>query len=98
MSRTTHDRVSGGNTLTVNPEVVAEAIGQETVLCNFATEQFLSLNPVGSHVWQLIEAGRPIDDITESIRSTFDAPADELERDVESFVSQLVAFGIATRT
>ena len=74
--------------------VFYQELDKESVLLNLATEQYYSLDPVGTRIWQLLAK-------TESIAATVAIMVTEygiddsiLQRDVEELVRKLIAKGL----
>lgn len=68
--------------------VIALPPNQDTVI---------TLMAPGDTIWQMMERPRSIDDLASELLTTFAADADDILRDVETFVSSLVDAGLATR-
>lgn len=69
--------------------VVARAIGDETLLLDLETGRYFDLDDSGSFVWSRLAAGAPLEEIVDSLASTFDAPRARLAADLEGFVAEL---------
>ena len=50
-------------TLSVSTEVIAQEVSGETVLLDLKSEQYFSLDVVGTRIWQLLNEGVAIDQI-----------------------------------
>lgn len=82
-----------------NRELVTRRIADETIIVPVVggvgeLDAIFTLNEVGSHIWALIQTPIAIDAIVDDLARTFDAPVDQLERDVVEFLGQLAAAGL----
>jgi hypothetical protein len=78
-------------------EVVFEVAGDRAVLLDGAGKELITLNPVGTLVWQLLDSPRDVDEIAAELQATFpDVPLARLREDVERFLSELAASELVT--
>lgn len=75
--------------------VEAEVDG-ERILLSPRDFSYFGLTGSGSHVWDLIDGGRSIDDIVALLEGEFEAEDGMIRSDVMEFVDALVAAGLAT--
>jgi Coenzyme PQQ synthesis protein D (PqqD) len=75
------------------PGVLAEQIDGRALLIDAGSSELVTLNPVGSVVWEALRSGlETVEQLVAVVASTFeDAPADLLEEDVAAFLAELVA-------
>jgi hypothetical protein len=78
----------------LSPDVVFRELDGEAVLLDFNTGRYFGLNAVGTRVWTLIAGGTSVRDAVRALAAEFDAPADEIARDVDALVADLVARGL----
>jgi len=76
-------------------DVISRAHGSKIVLLNLRSETFYSVDEVGGAIWASLESTATVDEICERLAPRYDAAADELRADVESFVADLVRDGLA---
>jgi hypothetical protein len=69
--------------------------GDRTVLLDLRSEQFFSLDDVGLRIWERLGRTASVDEIAAELSTMYDAPADEIRRDVEAFVTRLVTDRLA---
>jgi hypothetical protein len=73
-------------------EVVFEIAGDRAVLLDGAGKELITLNPVGTLVWQMLDSPRDAHGIAAELQATFpDVPLARLREDAERFLSELVA-------
>ena len=75
-------------------DVTTAVHGDRTVLMDLRSEQFFTLDDVGARIWAVLGRTASIEEITESLVRLYDAPADEVRRDVEAFVAELSRDGL----
>jgi hypothetical protein len=80
--------------LTVPPSVVTRAVGGEVLLLNADTGRYYTLDPTGARVWALIASLETTDRVCDALAAEFQADPQELRRDVEALVSDLIAQGL----
>lgn len=73
------------------PRVISEALDGELVLVQFESGCYYSVRGVGADVCQLLTAGWSLEHAIERIVEHYRLPKTQIEADVRSFVSQLVA-------
>ncbi|MCG3181233.1 MAG: hypothetical protein BIFFINMI_03608 [Phycisphaerae bacterium] len=76
------------------PDVAARVIDGEAILINVATGVYYSLDPVGSAVWQLIEAGLTPDQIARRVSADCDVELQTAAPDVKRLLDELLAEGL----
>lgn len=79
------------------PNVVARTLEGETVLLNLSTEEYFSLNDVGSLVWDLADGQRTIADITQVIVAEYDAERAEVLDDMLALLDELADAGLVVQ-
>lgn len=70
--------------------------GKEMVIVLPNKNQIKVVNEVGSFVLHLIDGTRRVADIVAEVQRAYDAPPDQIEKDVLNFIQQLVAKEILT--
>ncbi|MHB0871727.1 MAG: PqqD family protein [Chloroflexota bacterium] len=76
------------------PDVIWRKIGEETILLNSRSENYYSLNEVGTRVWELIDGQTTAREIASRIAEEYDAPAEEIEEDVVALLQELREQGL----
>jgi hypothetical protein len=75
--------------VSVPPQVVARAVGKETVLLHLASGTYFGLDPVGSRIWQLMEKNNTLAEVCSVMIEEYEVSREELERDVLALLQQL---------
>lgn len=66
----------------------------ESVLLNLDTENYFGLNAVGSRMWELLTSTPSIEDAYASLLAEYEVAPDELRRDLDTLIEQLVEHGL----
>jgi Coenzyme PQQ synthesis protein D (PqqD) len=74
-----------------SPNVVHQHLEGEVVLVHLRTNRIYALNRTGSRLWHLLLAGYDLARIKETLLEEFEVDAEQLDREVESLLSSLVA-------
>lgn len=76
------------------PDVVSETIDGETVIINLYKGLYYNLNPSGSFIWTLLEAGFSNDGIYQFLRQSYSPLSHEDEAAVSALFDRLIAEGL----
>lgn len=68
--------------------------GDRTVLLDLRSEQYFALDAVGTAVWTRLDATRTIDEIAAGVAELYQAPLEDVRRDVLEFVTTLERDGL----
>jgi hypothetical protein len=71
-------------------------IGDELVMMNSATGRHIGLTETGRRIWEILETPSTIGQACTVLAAEYDAGADEMAADVESFLRELAALGAVT--
>ena len=72
------------------PDVVSRRLDDQAVLVNLRTNRIFELNRTGARFWELLGDGSSESQIVEALRSEFDVPQEELEREVRALIESLL--------
>lgn len=75
-------------------DVVARRLGDALVIVRLSTNQIYELNTTGARFWELIDQGTRAAEAITVLAVEFDAPGDEIARDVDRLVRDLVSQGL----
>lgn len=76
------------------PDVIFRDLEGEAVLLDLASGRYFGLNPVGTRIWLLLDAGSTVDAVVAAIAEEFEADPGEVARDVDELVTELAARGL----
>lgn len=73
-------------------DVVYQALGGEegAVLLHLGSGQYHTLNPVGARMWEILESPMGKTELGQRVIAEFDASAQDVARDVETFLQELL--------
>ena len=72
-------------------EVSFQKLDDATVIVHLGTGRIHHTNHTGSRIWELLDAGRSLGEILETVGIEFAAPREQLRVEMEQFVEQLSA-------
>ena len=81
-------------TVRLSADVIFRELDGEAVLLDFASGRYFGLNAVATRVWTMLAAGSSVDDAVSTVAAEFDAPREEVARDVETLIADLVSRGL----
>ena len=85
-----------GRRLRRNNEVVFDMAGERAVLLDASGRELITLNPVGSIVWNELDGARDAAALAADLHGRFTGvDHDELTRDIDAFLDELAALGLA---
>lgn len=82
------------NTFRVTEGVLVREVGGELLLLNSDSELYFALNPSGAAMYELVAAGRPLDDVATVVADRFGAPPDVVRSDLDELIATLVDKGL----
>jgi hypothetical protein len=78
-----------------SPRVVYEVVDGQAVLVDPEGVELLTLNAVGTQIWEALDGIREPADLTALLVGRFDGVTpDELERDITAFLAEISAAGL----
>ena len=78
----------------LSADVIFRELDGEAVLLDFASGRYFGLNAVATRVWTMLAAGSSVADAVSAVAAEFDAPREEVARDVDALVADLVSRGL----
>lgn len=76
------------------PATVSQEIDGETVIIDLRSEQYFSLNPVGSRIWQLLGDGAQFDAIHSRLVSEYAVDGEQVRQDLLDLIARLQRAGL----
>jgi hypothetical protein len=64
-------------------------LGQELVLMDTKTGDYLGINAVGTHIWNLLADSKSVQELVTDLISRFEVPEAQCKMEVEQFLSDL---------
>jgi hypothetical protein len=79
-------------------DVVFREVDGEAVILNLASGIYFGLDSVGTRIWQLIEQHQQLSRVLAQLGLEYEAPQEELERDLLRLVTELTDKGLVIDT
>ena len=73
---------------------VARRVGDDTVILDLAGGQYLTLDPVGGRIWELLSEGRTLGELCSRMLDEYDVTREQLEADIVRLVGELSGHGL----
>jgi hypothetical protein len=73
----------------IHQDAVFRELDGEAVILQLEAGMYFGLDPIGTRLWQLIEAHGQLRPVLDAALEEFDVPRDVLERDLVELVSRL---------
>ena len=80
--------------VSVSADVMIRQVGDESVLLNLKSEQYMGLDDVSTRIWQALTGGGSIQSAYETLLAEFDVEPEQLHKDVEDFIQELLRLGL----
>ena len=80
--------------IVVAKDVLVQELDGEAVILDLNTQHYYGLNAAGTRMWNLLLETGSITDTCKALHSEYDAPVDQLERDVRMLVEELTRRGL----
>lgn len=78
----------------IKRDVVARAVGDETILLDLETGTYFTLNPVGALVWKGLENGSTREEILASVLDRFEVDPPTAAADIQEYLHDLISQGL----
>lgn len=78
----------------ISPNVLLQEVDDETILLNMESEEYFSLNEIGTIFYELLQEHKNLEVVLQELQNHFDAPKEQLERDLTAFVKTLEEKGL----
>lgn len=69
-------------------------VGEEIIILNMETGDYLGLNLVGSSIWEQLETPQRISDIIEKLVVEFDVEYETCKRDTLDYLNKIMELGL----
>jgi hypothetical protein len=70
-------------------EVAAKVIDGEAIMINLSSGVYYSMDRVGGAIWELIESGHSLEEMTTAITARYEVIREQAEADVQRLVEEL---------
>lgn len=79
-----------------SPEVLFQAIDDEAVLLDMASEEYFALNELGMRMWQLLSENGKTAEAIQHLLLEYEVDETTLRQDMAEWIGELVDLGMAT--
>ena len=76
---------------------VARRVGDDMVILDLAGGQYLTLDPVGARIWELLGEGLTLGELSSRMLDEYDVTREQLETDIVRLVGELSAHGLVEK-
>ena len=76
--------------VTIPAQVMARAVGDETVILDLANGTYYGLDPVGARIWQLMSEGQTLTQVCDGLLADYEVTREVIEHDVLALVQTLL--------
>jgi hypothetical protein len=83
------DPIEIGTVITRTDEIISADMDGETVMMSIEQGNYYGLNPIGSRIWELIEAPVSVSSLCDTLQAEFDVCPETCQQDVLEFLNQL---------
>lgn len=73
---------------------ISTNLSNEMVILNTENGVYYGLNPVGAHIWQLIQEPKPVSDVLKSLLDHYDVDEERCKNDLLSILNNLKQHGL----
>ena len=87
-------QISKKQTVTISPDVLFQEVSGEVVLLDLASEQYFGLDEVGARVWALLNEGRAVGEVADTLLQEYEVERAALESDIDELLSSLLEAGL----
>ena len=82
------------STVSVSPDQASSELLGETVILELQSGVYYGLNETGSFIWQLLQSGKTLEEVKESILAEYDIEPEPCTQYIISLVEKLAAKGL----
>lgn len=77
--------------ISIAPNVLAQDLAGESVLLNIQTEQYFSLDDIGTQMWQTLIEKDSIQTAIDALQVEYNVEPELLQKDVKNLIEELLA-------
>lgn len=86
--------ISTDNVVVASEEHVSADLDSESVILSLKNGTYYGLDPLGAHIWELIQKPRQVLAVRDAILSEYDVSAEQCETDLIALLDQLESEGL----
>ena len=80
--------------IVASQEHVSAELDGESVILSLKNDTYYGLDPLGAHIWELIQKPRQVTEVRDDILSEYDVAAEQCETDLIALLAQLESEGL----
>ena len=82
----------------LSPKAICQEVNGDMVILDMESEQYFSLNEVGSKLWRLLESDSNLSLAIIALLDQYEVEGEQLRQDVERLVAELISAGLASES
>jgi len=86
--------LSGQSVVTVTKDQVSCRLGSEAAILNVKDGIYYGLDPVGAHIWKLLQTPCKVAEIQEALVQEYDVEPERCQRDLMALLEELLGAGL----
>lgn len=86
--------ISTDNVVVASEEHVSADLDSESVILSLKNGTYYGLDPLGAHIWELIQKPRRVLEVRDAILSEYDVSLEQCETDLIALLDQLESEGL----
>jgi hypothetical protein len=80
----------------ISPEVLSQEVTGETVLLDLNSESYFGLDEVGTRIWQLLQEGKDLQEVVNTMLEEYEVSAEQLHADLDELLNKLDEAGLVS--
>ncbi|TLP36837.1 PqqD family protein [Arcobacter arenosus] len=73
-----------------------QKVDNETILLDSNTNEYFSINEIGTLIWETLEEKKDLNSVKEEIISNYEVDEKQVEKDILNFIQEVVNKGLIT--
>lgn len=75
-------------------QFISNPVGEETIILNLATGDYLGLNPVGAFIWNTLQSPQSVDGIIARLMEAYTVDEETCRRQTLEYLQKMDGFGL----
>jgi len=80
--------------VSASPDVMVRQVGEESVVLNLKTEQYMGLDDIATSMWNALTTSESVEAAYKGLAANYDVDGEQLRRDLDDFVQELIRLGL----
>jgi len=85
--------IAANDTIVRDEKTLVSAFDEELIMLDFTNSKYLTINAIGASIWQRIEQPIQVEVLVSQLSDLYDAPREQILRDVLAFLEDLDSRG-----